>query len=93
MSEPLSKEQLDAIRARVANLDAASARADAARRAYQAELSRYDTKMAFLDALSDRDAWRDALESYADEDIPALLAHIDALEAALAAAISDGEPV
>ena len=86
MSEPLSKEQLDAIRERARLVVIARERENEANKRMVDNRHSEPTVRTFQALQEIRIEAEEDLKYHADEDIPALLAHIEALEAELEAA-------
>lgn len=78
MTEPLSKEQLDAIRERQAAVKATALKEHEARQALEQDGSAAEKHYALINAEFEWEDARRHAEAFADEDIEALLAHIDA---------------
>lgn len=89
MDEPLSKEQLQAIRERSRLVIAAREREAEAHKHMLHNPSAVRTFHALQDIRIEAE---EDLKYHADEDIPTLLAHIDALEAELEAAAFAVDP-
>lgn len=85
MDERLTDEQLQAIRERQEAVKATALKEHEARQALEQDSSAAEKHYALINAEFEWEDARRHAEAFADEDIEALLAHIDALEAEIGA--------